>query len=114
MAATVEFDQTISSSVAPFLDPSPPRSAIDSRPSMLSSHELLENGIATFVDVSSIMVAYAIGMHQSSLLLGLAYGFMDAFIVVWMRRPFARIVRWLAGGVRPRPGRHTVASSLDA
>lgn len=39
------------------------------------------------------MVAYTIGISQSSILLGLAYGIFDAIIVVWMRKPLSRIVR---------------------
>jgi hypothetical protein len=59
---------------------------------MSGSHETFENVIATFVDLASIMVAYSIGMSQSSFLLGLAYGGFDAFIVVWMRKPMAKIL----------------------
>ena len=69
----------------------------------LSSQELLENGIATFIDVSSIMVAYSIGMHESSLPLGIAYGFVDAFVVIWMRKRFARAARRLASLVVSLP-----------
>jgi len=39
------------------------------------------------------MVAYSIGLTQSNYLLGLAYGIFDAFIVVWMRKPFSRWIR---------------------
>jgi len=85
-----------------------------SRGGMFDSHELLENGIATFVDVSSIMVAYAIGMHQASLLLGIAYGFLDAFVVIWMRKPFARAVRWFTRGLRSRPLRNTSTPAIPA
>lgn len=39
------------------------------------------------------MVAYAIGMTQSSIYLGLAYGIFDAIIVVWMRKPLSNLIR---------------------
>ena len=70
---------------------------------MSDSQETFENVIATFVDLASIMVAYAIGMHQSSFLLGLAYGAFDAFIVVWMRKPMARILGSVFLQLRGRP-----------
>ena len=60
---------------------------------MRFNHEVFENVVATFVDVGSIMMAYVIGIHQSSFLLGLAYGLFDAMIVVWMRKPLARMIR---------------------
>jgi hypothetical protein len=49
--------------------------------------------VASAVDVTSIMVAYTIGITQSSILLGLAYGVFDAIIVVWMRKPLSRLIR---------------------
>ncbi len=45
------------------------------------------------MDVTSVMVAYTIGITQSSILLGLAYGVFDAIIVVWMRKPLTRLIR---------------------
>lgn len=45
------------------------------------------------MDVTSVMVAYTIGITQSSVLLGLAYGIFDAIIVVWMRKPLSQLVR---------------------
>jgi hypothetical protein len=59
---------------------------------MTSNREVFENVVATFVDLGSIMVAYTIGMHQSSFILGLVYGMFDALIVVWMRKPLARVM----------------------
>ena len=41
------------------------------------------------------MVAYTIGITQSSILLGFAYGIFDAIIVVWMRKPLSRLIRSL-------------------
>ena len=52
--------------------------------------------VASVVDVTSVMVAYTIGITQSSILLGLAYGIFDAIIVVWMRKPITRLVRRVA------------------
>jgi hypothetical protein len=59
---------------------------------MTSNREVFENVVATFVDIASIMVAYTIGIHQSSFFLGLAYGLFDAAIVVWMRKPLANAI----------------------
>lgn len=53
--------------------------------------------VASVVDVTSVMVAYTIGITQSSVLLGLAYGVFDAIIVVWMRKPISRAIRRVAG-----------------
>ncbi len=58
--------------------------------------------VASVVDVTSIMVAYTIGITQSSILLGLAYGIFDAIIVVWMRKPLTRAIRRM---IRAVPGR---------
>lgn len=49
--------------------------------------------VATSVDIASIMVAYTVGIHQFNFLLGLAYAFFDALIVVWMRKPLSRLIR---------------------
>lgn len=51
--------------------------------------------VASVVDVTSIMVAYTIGVTQSSFLLGLGYGIFDAIIVVWMRKPITKFIRTL-------------------
>jgi hypothetical protein len=59
---------------------------------MMTNHEVFENVIASAVDVASVMIAYTIGIRQSSVLLGLAYGIVDAIIVVWMRKPLAGMV----------------------
>jgi len=60
---------------------------------MIRSHEAFENTVATFVDVASIMVAYTVGIHQFNFLVGMAYAFFDALVVVWMRKPLSRLVR---------------------
>ena len=49
--------------------------------------------VASVVDVTSVMVAYTIGIQQSSILLGVAYGIFDAIIVVWMRKPLANAMK---------------------
>ncbi len=61
----------------------------------MSSNEALENVVASIVDITSVMVAYTIGITQSSFLLGLAYGVFDAIIVVWMRKPLTRMISLL-------------------
>jgi len=60
---------------------------------MMNNHEVFENAVASVVDVASIMVAYTIGISQSSFLLGLAYAVFDAIIVVWLRKPLAGVIR---------------------
>ena len=45
------------------------------------------------MDIASIMVAYAVGIHQFNFLVGLAYALFDALLVVWMRKPLSRMVR---------------------
>ena len=59
---------------------------------MMNNHEVFENVVASVVDVASIMVAYTIGISQSSFLLGIAYAIFDAIIVVWLRKPLSRVV----------------------
>jgi hypothetical protein len=60
---------------------------------MISNHEAFENVVATVVDMASIMIAYAIGMHQSNFYMGMAYAVFDAFLVVWMRKPLTHLIR---------------------
>jgi hypothetical protein len=60
---------------------------------MISDHEVYENVVATVVDVTSVMVAYSIGIQQSSFVLGLAYAVFDAIVVVWLRKPITRMIR---------------------
>ncbi len=59
---------------------------------MISGHDAFENTVASVVDITSVMIAYAIGVHQSSVFSGLAYGIFDAIIVVWMRKPLASLI----------------------
>jgi len=69
---------------------------------MMNNHEVFENVVASVVDVASIMVAYTIGISQSSFLLGIAYAIFDAIIVVWLRKPLSSAIRSMAalGGRR--------------
>ncbi len=69
---------------------------------MISNHEAFENVVASVVDVISVMIAYSIGISQSSFLLGLAYGVFDAIIVVWMRKPLTKMISF---ALRPRARR---------
>ena len=59
----------------------------------MRNHEVLENVVASFVDIASMMVAYMAGLHQFSFFAGLAYAFFDAVLVVWMRKPLTRLIR---------------------
>jgi hypothetical protein len=59
----------------------------------MTSHEIFENVVATFVDIASIMVAYAVGIHQFNFLVGVAYAILDAILVVWMRKPLSNLIR---------------------
>jgi len=68
---------------------------LESYDCMMNNHEVFENVVASVVDVASIMVAYTIGISQSSFLLGIAYAIFDAIIVVWLRKPLSRVVRSL-------------------
>jgi hypothetical protein len=61
---------------------------------LISHHDAFENTVASIVDITSVMIAYTIGIQQSSILLGLAYGVFDAVIVVWMRKPITRFIRF--------------------
>lgn len=56
--------------------------------------DIFENAVASLVDVSSILFAYQIGVENFSILFGLMYAAFDAFLVVWMRKPIYRFVRW--------------------
>ena len=47
--------------------------------------------MGTFVDIAGIMVAYTTRIHQSSFLIGSAYGMFKAVIVVQIRTPIARV-----------------------
>jgi hypothetical protein len=58
-----------------------------------SDLEVFDNSVATLVDVSSILFAYQIGLHNFGWEVGIFYGFLDAFLVVWMRKPISRLVR---------------------
>jgi len=57
--------------------------------------ELFENTVASLIDMTSILIAYQLGVSNSGLWAGIAYWIFDAFIVVCMRKPISRFVRWL-------------------
>jgi hypothetical protein len=48
------------------------------------------------VDVTSVMVAYTIGITQANIFLGVGYAIFDAIIVVWMRKPLTRLISKVA------------------
>jgi hypothetical protein len=60
---------------------------------MMTSHEVFENAVASVVDVASVMIAYTIGVQQSTFLVGIGYAIFDAIIVVWMRKPLSKLIR---------------------
>jgi hypothetical protein len=43
--------------------------------------------------MTSIMVAYTIGVTQSNIFLGFGYAVFDAIMVVWLRKPISHAVR---------------------
>lgn len=51
-----------------------------------------ENLVATIVDITSIMVAYRLGMDQYGIVSALAYATFDAYIVIWQRK---RLTKWV-------------------
>jgi len=69
----------------------------------MSNREVFENSVASIVDVTSVMIAYKIGIQQSSFELGLAYGIFDAIIVVWMRKPISQVIHRALSLRRGRP-----------
>ncbi len=70
-----------------------------------SSKEVHENLVASFVDVTSIFIAYTIGIHQLGFEFGFAYALFDAWVVIWMRKPITRFVkRVLTVGNKNRDG----------
>ena len=78
----------------------------------MSNHEVFENLVASAVDITSVMVAYTIGITQSSVLLGLAYAVFDAFIVVWLRKPISQLVRRVVRlGLRQGIARESLVST---
>ncbi len=60
---------------------------------MRPSQDTYENLVASVVDVSSILIAYSIGVSQFNVYWGLAYALFDSWIVVWMRKPITRTVK---------------------
>jgi hypothetical protein len=60
-----------------------------------SELEVFENTVATLIDITSVLVAYQIGVNKFSFEMGVLYSIFDAVIVVWMRKPISRLVRWM-------------------
>ena len=67
------------------------RMAPEVRPSW-AHQETGENIVATIVDITSIMVAYRLGMDQYGIVSALAYATFDAYIVIWQRK---RLTKWV-------------------
>ncbi len=53
--------------------------------------EFAENAVATVVDFASILFTYNLGVYQFGIAFGLAYAAFDAYIVIWLRKPLARV-----------------------
>ena len=49
--------------------------------------------MATIVDFASILFAFSLGVSQFGIAFGLAYAAFDAYIVIWLRKPLARVTR---------------------
>ena len=60
-----------------------------------SDLDIFENAVAPLVDVTSILVAYQIGVANMNIGVGALYAGFDAFLVVWMRKPISKFVRWV-------------------
>jgi hypothetical protein len=58
--------------------------------------EIFENTVASLIDLTSILFAYQLGVANFGLWAGILYAIFDAFIVVWMRKPISRFVRWIS------------------
>ena len=71
----------------------PPNHEIGSKVHPSWAHqETGENLVATIVDITSIMVAYRLGMDQYGIVSALGYAAFDAYIVIWQRK---RLARWV-------------------
>ncbi len=55
------------------------------------STEIVENLVATAVDMLSISVAYQLGISQSGFIIGALYAILDAYVVIWQRRRLTRL-----------------------
>jgi hypothetical protein len=60
------------------------------------SAEFIENLVATAVDMLSISVAYQLGINQSGLVIGFLYAVLDAYVVIWQRKRFTRLMHGVA------------------
>ena len=57
---------------------------------------MFDNAIASIVDMTSILLAYQIGMSGFGIGVGVLYAMFDAFIVIWMRKPISRFARTIS------------------
>jgi hypothetical protein len=56
------------------------------------STEIVENLVATAVDMLSISVAYQLGISQSGFIIGFLYAILDAYVIIWQRRRLTRLM----------------------
>ena len=54
--------------------------------------ETSENVVATIVDITSILIAYRLGMDQYGIVSALGYAALDAYVVIWQRK---RLTKWV-------------------
>ncbi|MEM0075743.1 MAG: hypothetical protein QXV84_05290 [Conexivisphaerales archaeon] len=62
--------------------------------------DVYENAVASVVDVTSILIAYTIGVNQMGFIFGIAYALFDAWMVVWMRKPIFSLVKKIMGKLK--------------
>ncbi|MEM0287412.1 MAG: hypothetical protein QXG05_04465 [Nitrososphaerota archaeon] len=60
--------------------------------------DVYENAVASVVDVTSIFIAYTIGVNQMGF--GIAYALFDAWMVVWMRKRIFSLVKKIMGKLK--------------
>lgn len=61
----------------------------------LLSAETNENIVATFVDATSMMFAYRLGLDQAGVTAAITYAMFDALIVIWARKRITAGIRRL-------------------
>ena len=62
--------------------------------------EVKENIVASVVDVSSIVFAYNLGVHQMTSWVGLGYACLDAWLVIWQRKRITGFLNVMAQKMR--------------
>jgi hypothetical protein len=65
----------------------------------LETSEFRENLVASLIDVASIIVAFNLGLHQLGLWVGVGYSFIDAILVIWLRKSITNLARKVHGGL---------------